>query len=128
MEQLTDAFEQLSDKQQKAVIELLQQPSIAKAADAAGVGRSTLYLWLKQPDFAEAYRAARSEALSHATARLQQAASGAVDTLDRLASNQNAPASAQVAAASKILEFAYRADRLAEIEALLEELKADNDE
>jgi hypothetical protein len=57
--------------------------------------------------------------------RLQRAASAAVDTLERIATNEKAPATSQGQAATKILEFAYRADRLADIEALLDELLKD---
>lgn len=67
-------------------------------------------------------------ALEQTSARLQRAASSAVDTLERIATNEKVPATSQVEAATKILEFAYRTDRLAEIETLLDELVKDNDQ
>lgn len=116
-------FEQLEQKQQRAVIALLESPTNGKAAEAAGIHESTLYRWLKEPGFAAVYRAARRDALAHATARLQTAASGAVATLEAVSGDTKAPASSRVSAASKILDMAYKVDQLEEIEALLDELK-----
>ena len=52
MEQLVE----FDPKKQKALTALLEQLTIDKAADAAGVDRSTIYRYLKDPDFAAAYR------------------------------------------------------------------------
>lgn len=120
MEQLT---EELSDKQHKAIMELLQQPNVSRAAEAAGVGRSTLYGWMRDPVFAEAYREARREALQQATARLQALASSFVATLEDVSGNSNAPAASRVAAAKAGLEFAYRADMYEDLEQMIQELQ-----
>lgn len=116
----------LDPKQEKALTELLQQPTIQAAADATGVARSTLYRWLQDPEFASAYRAARSEALAHATARLQQLASEAVDALGTVIGNADAAPKDRISAARTVLDFAYSAHDLEALAAALDDLK-DND-
>lgn len=113
----------LEPKQERAVVELMRQPAIRDAAAAVGVAESTIYRWLKEPAFADRYRAARRDALEHATAQLHKAASEAVTTLIRIAGDTSAPASSQVAAANHILNWAYKAEHHEELESLLDELK-----
>lgn len=88
---------------------LLGAPTITAAAKAAGVGERTLRRWLAEPAFRDAYAAARREAMQQASARLQDSAFAAVETLRQLAADENVPASARVAAARAILEQAARA-------------------
>jgi hypothetical protein len=73
--------EKLSRTQERAIAALLAQPTIVKAASAAGVGERTLRRWLKDTGFRIAYDTARREIVDHAVARLQATAGEAVDTL-----------------------------------------------
>jgi DNA-binding MurR/RpiR family transcriptional regulator len=120
---MLDEFDLLEPKQQRAVVELLNQPTIRDAAKAAGVAESTLHRWLKAPDFAGAYRAARRDALEQATATLQRIASKAAATLERVMDDPKASNPSKIAAARTALDFAYKANDLAEIAALLDEIK-----
>jgi hypothetical protein len=43
--------EKLSRKQEHTIAALLTAPSVAEAAQSAGVGEPTLYRWLKEPAF-----------------------------------------------------------------------------
>ncbi len=113
----------LEPKQERAIIELLQRPTIREAAAEVGVNESTIYRWMKEPAFASRWREARREALEHATAQLHKAASEAVATLVRVAGDMSAPASSQVAAANHILSWAYKAEHHEELNALLAELE-----
>lgn len=117
-------FDYLSDKQQKCVVALLAEPTIAAAAAAAGCSERTVYRWLKDPDFAAAYRAARRDALEQATANLQRIASKAATTLEQVLDDQKAANNSKIAAARATLDYAYKANDLAEIAALLDELNA----
>ena len=123
----TDHEAGLSEKQENALTALLEAPTITQAAAQAGVGRSTLHGWLKEPTFAARYREARRDALSQATARLQKAASAAVQTLERVATDEEAPPASQVAAAEKILSYAYRAGVFEDVEAKIDEWEAYNE-
>lgn len=93
-------------KKEAAVAALLNQPTLEKAADAVGISKPTLIRWLKLPEFQAAYREARQAAVSQSNARLQQLSSAAVSTLAKIMVDPNAPASARVRAADRILERA----------------------
>ncbi len=122
MEQL---YENLSEKQQKALIALMQEPSITRAIEKSDVGRSTMYRWLKDPAFAAARRGMLNEALSNATARLKAEAEASVQTLAELRDSRETPPTARLGAASKLLEYAFRADVYEDILVMIEDLKAD---
>src|SRR3712207_3503436 len=106
----------LTPKQEKAVACLLATATIADAAQRAGVGETTIYRWLKEPDFAAAYRDARREAVGQAIARLQQPSSPAAFVLANTMAERSTPASVKVQAASKILDLSLRAVELEDLE------------
>jgi hypothetical protein len=54
--ELTLAIDSLSPKQEEAIVQLLNQPTVAKAAAMAGVAERSLYRWLSEQRFATAYR------------------------------------------------------------------------
>ena len=51
----------LTDRQRRAVLAILESPTMEAAAKAAGVGKVTLYEWLKLPAFMDELRRARAE-------------------------------------------------------------------
>ena len=51
----------LDIKQEKAIIALLKEPTITRAAKSAGIGETTLYRWLKEDEFEQAFREARKK-------------------------------------------------------------------
>ena len=57
-----DPLSGLSPRQDRALQALLQEPTIGRAAMAAGVGELTLYRWMQDPTFRTALLAARREA------------------------------------------------------------------
>ena len=123
--------EKRSRTEEAAISALLCEPNIAAAAKRAGVGQATLRRWLQDRDFSERYRAARRQVLEQATARLQRAATDAVDALQTIVSDTDAPVSSRVSAARTILNTAYRAtevedlsERLLTIEAAMEVMKS----
>ena len=98
----------LSAKQERAIVALLSTPTVADAAERAGVGSRTLERWLSEDDtFVEAFRATRTRVMENAVAQLQDAASEAVETLKRNLSPP-APPSAQIRSAIAVLEFATK--------------------
>jgi hypothetical protein len=110
-------------KQEDAIAALLTLRNVEEAAHAAGIGFRTLCRWLKQPEFATAYRQARRDAFSQSIARLQQASSAAVSTLLKTMVDANAPASSKVRAADCILSHATKGIELEEIEARVTQLE-----
>ena len=123
---LGDADDNLTPIQERAIVALLANSTIKRAAKSVGIDDATLWRWLQDKHFHAAYRAARRESVSQAIARLQQASTEAVNTLREIVKDKQQPAPARVSAAKAILEFSIKAveiedmaERLAEVEAIL---------
>src|ERR1043165_5346866 len=124
------AREKLTPKQEKALAALLARGEGKAAAKDAGVGETTLWRWLKDSAFAEAYRAARCKLLEAGAASLTANVAKAAKVLVDIAESKDAPASARVAAARAIIEGAHKTvetldllPRVAELEKFLEDKK-----
>ena len=114
----------LSASQEKAIVGLLSQTSMAKAAGEAQVGERTLYRWLREPAFSRAYRDARREAFGQAIALTQKYAPLAVATLAKVMADPAAPWTAKVSAASTILRFGREGIELDDLAARLDALES----
>lgn len=115
----------LSPKQQKAILSLIEHQDISSAALASGVNRSTVFRWLQDEAFANAYRSARFEVWSHSIAILQRAARTAALTLEEIAQDKTAPVTGRVSACRAILEHAREAIQTENLAADVKELLAD---
>jgi hypothetical protein len=102
---------------------LLTEPTIQLAAEKAGVGETTLYRWMKEENFDNAFKEARKSALSQTISRLQQTTTDAVNTLKSVMENEEAPASSRVTAAKTVLEMAFKAYELEDLAAKVEEME-----
>ena len=111
-------------KRSLAVAALLNSPTIAHAAQTAGISQSTLTRWLREEGFLREYRLAQREALSQAIATLEAAAGSAVTVLRAAMLDQNATADSRVAAARVILEFSFRGAEIADLQERLEAIEA----
>jgi hypothetical protein len=96
----------LSPKQQKAILSLLESDDIAAASSAAGINRSTLFRWFQDAAFSDAYRSARFRVWSQSIAILQRASKTAARALEDIAADTSAPVTGRVSAARAILEHA----------------------
>lgn len=101
---------------EKAVVALLQEPTIERAADVTGVGLRTLQRWIIDAIFQEALRKAKADALADATAKLRMASGRAVRVLDSIANNCRATSAARVSAARCILQLGLEAHVIEELE------------
>lgn len=115
--------EKLGRKQEQVIAALLRSPTIAGAAEQAGISEATLFRWLQRPDFEAAYRRARQAAVDQAIAQLQQATGQAVATLQEVQADAEAPASSRVTAAKTVLEMAFKLRESEELEARLSALE-----
>ena len=115
-------FSGLSARQQQAIICLLSEPNIAAAAEQAHVGRRTLFRWLRESAFQEAYTAAKHEAFAQAMALARANCGKAVKFLVDLVDDAEAPLSPRVQAAKTIIDFA-RSETIEEIESRVEQLE-----
>src|SRR5688572_15484162 len=88
----------LSGPQAKAVEALLQEPTLGRAAAAAGVSERSLRRWLSDGPFKAAVLAARREAFGQAIGLTQKYAPVAVATLVKVMNDSGSTASAKVTA------------------------------
>ena len=110
-------------KKGEAVAAVLSQRSLEEAARVAGIGVATLMRWQKLPEFQDALRQARRDALAQTIGRLQQGASAAATTLLKVMLDQNTPASTRVRAADSVMNHALKAIELEDILSRLTELE-----
>ena len=96
----------LSHKQEQAILALLAEPTVARAAKVAKVGVRTLHRWLREEAFGKAYRLARRESFAQAVSLTQRYAALAVQTLAKVMNDESAPVASRVAAATSMLKFA----------------------
>jgi hypothetical protein len=120
--------EGLDARQEAAVVALVNQPSVAKAAEACGVPERTLYRWLAEPAFSKAYRRARRLAFSHAIALSQRLAVLAVNVLGKVANDAGAPHAARVSASSAILKFSRESIELDDLAGRIETLEQQSEQ
>lgn len=113
----------LSPKQERAILALLAEQTIPRAAETAKVGLRSLHRWLTQPPFLAAYRRARREAFSHAIAVTQRYAPHAVNTLVKLMVDSSTPAHVRVTAAATLLKFGREGIELDDLAARVEALE-----
>src|ERR1700677_1878878 len=104
-----------SRKMEEAVAAVLSQRNLDEAARVAGVGVAPLMRWQKLPEFQDALRKARREALSQTIGRLQQGSSAAATTLLKVMLEQTTPPSTKVRAADSVMNHALRAMELEEV-------------
>ena len=123
-----DPIDGLTAPQAKALAALLQEPTVLRAAEVAGVGERTLRRWLTEPPFRDAVFRARREAFGQAIWLTQRYAAVAVATLVKIMNDANAPPPSRVSASATMLRFGREAmelDDLAErVEAIERSLKA----
>ena len=95
----------LKPKQEQAIVALLKEHNVERAAAAAEVGSRTIYRWLREPTFERAYKKARRDAFGQAIGLTQRYATLAVNTLAKVMTDTDAPHSSKVQAATAVLRF-----------------------
>lgn len=89
----------LTQNQQKAIAALLSSPSREEAARKCGLTSRTLRAYFQNNEFCEAYRSAFQELTESATRQAQRLLSPALDTLEEVMKDANAPPAARTNAA-----------------------------
>jgi transposase-like protein len=110
-------------KKEAAVAALLSHRNIEEAAKAVGIAPNTLLNWMKDREFAAAYRKARAAVVCQAIARLQQTTGAAVTTLQKLMVDSNTPAAIKGQVAKGILTLAIKGVEVEDHEARLADLE-----
>jgi hypothetical protein len=120
----TDLDSKLTPIQERAIVALLANSTIKRAAKSIGVDETTLWRWLQDKDFHAAYRNARRESVSQAIARLQQVSTEAVNTLREVMRDRTAKGSERVSAAKAIIEYSIKAVEIEDLAQRIEELES----
>ena len=113
----------MADRKNAALIALLEQPTIAAAAESSGISQPTLFRLLRDRTFREQYQKAKADLVDAALTKLHKAAAGAVTVLVSIMEDEKAPASVRVRAASEILSRAIDSTKIAALEARIEALE-----
>jgi hypothetical protein len=103
--EVVEEANRLTVPQAKAIAALLQEPTMQRATDVAGVTVRTLQRWQKEPTFRRALQRARREAFLQAVGLTQRLAPMAVATFAAVMKDALAPAAAKVSAAVALLKF-----------------------
>ena len=110
-------------KKEQAITALLTTTNLEKAAQAAGIGVTTLRRWMRIPEFKKEYLQARREGVAQATARLQQSSGPAAATLLKLMVDQGMPPAIRLRAADYILKHGIKTLQDDDMEARLAQLE-----
>ena len=113
------ARKRLADEE--IIAALIAEGSIKGAAASLECTTRTLYERMKKPEFKQLYSQAKGEVLKAATAKLQGNLCGAIDTLNEIMTDPEAPKQTRVNSAVSILQYAARFTETTDI---LERLEA----
>jgi len=116
-------IKKLPQKRMDAIVALLTYRSVGEAAQTVGIGETTLYRWLQDPDFQEAYRDAKFEVVQQALSQLQQCCGEAAEVLREIMKDTTVPPYTRVVAARTILETSIRAVEIDILEARIDKLE-----
>jgi hypothetical protein len=120
-----NAPNRLSPKQEAAIVALLNEPTVRRAAESIKVGERTLHRWMDDEAFSREYRKARRLAFSQAISLTQKYTPLAVQTLAKVTTDTDAPHAAKVSAASALLRFSRESIELDDVVERVEKLERD---
>jgi len=112
----------LSANQQRALAALLSTPTIAEAATKCGLTRKTIHAYLRDEDFAQAYREERERLVEQTVAGLQRIGTEAVEVLHD--AFEDPDVNARIRAARYVLDLTFKVHEVAELRREIEEIKA----
>lgn len=115
----------LTVRQEKGIIALINETTVAGASRASGIGERTLHKWLKESNFNRCYRRARREAFSLSIAMTQRYAAVAVNNLAKIMNDPAAHNTARVSAATALLRYGRESIELDDLAARVDQLEAE---
>ena len=118
----------LTHKQVQALAALLTQPTKEKAAQAAGIGLTTLKRYLDDPEFQEEYQKAVSDLVEDAATAAKQSLAPALSCLREIVEREDASDANRIAASSKLIEYGLKLIETFDILRKIDELEKWRDE
>lgn len=116
----------LSPLQNRTIEALITCPSKSKACELVGIARTTLWNWLRAPEFVWAFEMAAKDAQTEIVSHSKLLAAQALDVLGEEMAEPSEASRERVSAADKILKHwrgAVEMDVVQEAKALMEELR-----
>jgi hypothetical protein len=104
-----DTSDGLTARQRRAVVALVTNPTVEKAAQAIGIGRRQLHRYAQNPAFRAAVQNAHRELYEEALYKAHAAAASAISSLTGIVESPIAKNADRIGAARTILEQANRA-------------------
>lgn len=98
----------LTAAQERALSALLSERTIQAASEASGVPYRTITRWLQQKAFSREYRARLDTLVNDAASNLKKSLTGAVEVLQEIAENAEAPPNARISASRTLLDSGLR--------------------
>jgi len=115
---------QLTGKQGRAIQALLTCPTQAAAAQAAGIGLTTLKRYLSDDEFQREYQRAVSGLITEAAEQAKRSLSPALSTLREIMENEEQNGQVRVSAARSLMEFGLKLVEQSDVLDRLERLEA----
>ena len=103
----------------------MKYPTVKEAAEALGIGETTIHRRKSTAEFKKLYRDTCRDMLTGHTMTMQTAVGDAVATLREIAADRNTAAGVRVSAADSIIRNAVKLTEQMDIIERLEELEAD---
>ena len=113
----------LTQNQQKAIAALLSSPSREDAARKCGLTSRTPRVYFQNDEFCDAYRAAFQELTENATRKAQQLLCPALETLEEVMQDADAPPAAKTNAARIVIESTLKLTEVNDILTRIENLE-----
>jgi len=116
-------LESLKPKQQKAILHLVDNPTVSSVAKKIGISEAQIWNWLRDSAFREVLDNERDIVFEQAMARLKIASTKASDTLVSLLDSQDERI--QLKASSDLLDRCFKFREVVEFEKRISALEED---
>lgn len=113
-----------NNKQELILTALLTNPTIRQAAASIAVPETTIYTWLRKPEFKVEYERRKRELVDNTRSYLQIKLQEATDTIYKIMKDGEAPSQTRLNAARTMFEYCHKLTEQADIIARLDELEA----
>ena len=117
----------LTARQRKAIAALLASPTVSSAAETAGVSRSQLERWRRQPAFRAALAQAEADIIEEAARQLLKLQGTAIRVIARVMLDDNSHAGVRIRAAQLIVENTLRLREIVSLEERIAALEAEHE-
>ena len=115
-------MKKFTDRQEKALTVLINEPSVAEASRALGVHRSTLFNYLADPDSKAELNRRKAEQLQEGAAELRAGVKDSVKVLKWIITKKEASDQVRINAINTLLTHAERFAELVDLEEQLQEI------